>query len=96
MSKVKRAVILIGILSTIGGLSYAGKHIAYGFHPEEAKVSGAPLKELKKHNDVMRAERLQFNHISAPPALRKPDELALRPLDPTEQKALERKSRHAH
>lgn len=96
MSKVKRAVILIGILSTIGGLSYAGKHIAYGFHPEEAKFSGAPLKELKKDNNATHAERLQFNHIPAAPALRKPDELALRPLHPAEQKALERKSRHAH
>ncbi|ARU26094.1 hypothetical protein [Cellvibrio sp. PSBB006] len=96
MSKVKRAVILIGILSTIGGLSYAGKHIAYGFHPEEAKSSGVPPKNLKKQNSVAHAENLQFNHISAPPALRKPDELALRPLDPTAQKTLERKSRHAH
>jgi len=93
MSKVKRTVILIAVLSTVGGLSYAGKHIAFGFHPEEAKVSGAQLKELKKNNDAMRAESLKFNHISAPPALRKPDELVLRPLDPTEQKALERKSR---
>lgn len=96
MSKVKRTVILIGILSTIGGLSYAGKHIAYGFHPEEAKVSGAPLKELKKHNNAMHTENLQFNHIPTPPALRKPDELALQPLDPIKQKVLERKSRHIH
>ncbi|MGM8227483.1 hypothetical protein ACSV5M_12925 [Cellvibrio sp. ARAG 10.3] len=96
MSKIKRAVILIGVLSTVGGLSYAGKHIAYGFHPEEAKSLGVPPKNLKKQNSVTHAESLQFNHISAPPALRKPDELALRPLDPIEQKALERKSRHAH
>lgn len=96
MSKVKRAVILVGILSAVGGLSYAGKHIAYGFHPDEAKSSGVPPKSLKKQNSVTHAESLQFNHIPTAPALRKPDELALRPLDPNEQRTLERKSRHAH
>jgi len=94
MSKVKILVALWGFVISVGAVSFAGKHLGFEDHVEASKNMGKPSKTSNRQTTMVLTPNHKFVEVSAPPAIQKPNQLHVEPLNPSRQKTVERAPRN--